>query len=59
MKLILMRNGYPTAVVITEERDRYMQALEQASTEGKLVDFINIIEEAVDISLDMYLYMVK
>ncbi|MBL4938561.1 hypothetical protein JK636_22920 [Clostridium sp. YIM B02515] len=54
-----MRNGYPTAVVITEERDRYMQALEQASTEGKLVDFINIIEEAVDISLDMYLYMVK
>lgn len=59
MNLILMRNGYPITVVRTEERDRYMKALEKASTEGKLDDFINIIAEAVDRSLDMYLYIVK
>ncbi len=36
-----------------------MKAVEQPSTDGKLVDFTNIIAEAVDRSLDMYLYMIK
>lgn len=59
MNLILLRNGYPITVIRTEDRDRYMRALEEASTQGKLNDFIKIIEEAVERSLDMYLYIVK
>ncbi|QAA33030.1 Fic family protein [Clostridium manihotivorum] len=57
MNIILMRSGYPISVVRTEDRDRYMKALEVASTEGRVDDFIEIIAEAVDRSLDMYLYV--
>ncbi|MDP4143337.1 MAG: Fic family protein [Bacillota bacterium] len=57
MNLILMRNGYPLTVVKTENRDEYMKALEKASIGGKLDDFIYIIKDAVDKSLDIYLYI--
>ena len=58
MNLILMINGYPITVIRTEDRDGYMKALEKASTHENLDDFINIIVEAVNRSLDMYLYIV-
>lgn len=59
MNLILIRNGYPAAVIRAEDRDRYMKALEEASTSGNLNDFTKIIAEAVDRSLDTYLYLIK
>lgn len=59
MNLILMRNGYPVTVIRTEDRDEYMKALEEASVKGNLDDFINIVTEAVDKSLDMYLFITK
>jgi Fic family protein len=59
MNLILMRKGYPITVIRTEDRDEYMKALETASVEGNLEEFIRIVAEAVDRSLDTYLYLVK
>ncbi|NMM64353.1 Fic family protein [Clostridium sp. P21] len=57
MNLILMRNGYPITVIRMEDRNEYMSALEKASVENDLEDFINIIAEAVNRSLDKYLYI--
>ncbi|AWI06778.1 Fic family protein [Clostridium drakei] len=57
MNLILMRNGYPITVIRMEERNEYMSALEKASVENDLEDFINIITEAVNRSLDKYIYI--
>lgn len=58
MNLILMRNGYPITVIKTENRDEYMRALEEASINGNLDEFIKIVAEAVERSLDTYLYIV-
>lgn len=57
MNLILMRNGYPIAVIKNENRSEYMNALEKESSTGDLRDFIKIVANAVDRSLDTYLYM--
>lgn len=59
MNLILLRNGYPIAVIKNEDRSEYMKALEVASVEGKTTTFIEIIIRAVDSSLDTYLYMLE
>lgn len=56
--LILMRKGYTICVVKMEDRDEYMNALEKASVNNDYTNFIEIIEKAVDSSLDMYLYIV-
>lgn len=55
--LILMRSGYPICVIKIEDRDEYMSALEKASVNNEYTDFIKIIENAVEVSLDMYLYI--
>ena len=59
MNLILMRNGYTISVIRNEDRDEYMKALEEASVNGSLEGFIRIIAEAVEASLDTYLYIIK
>jgi Uncharacterized conserved protein len=58
MNLILMRNGYPITIIKMEDRNEYMDALEKASVENDLGNFINIVAEAVNRSLDTYLYIV-
>lgn len=58
MNLILMRFGYPMTVIKMEERSEYMNALEKESVDNDLEDFVNIVSEAVDRSLDTYLYIV-
>lgn len=57
MNLILMRNGYPISVIRNEDREEYMKALEKASTTGNKENFIKIVAEAVNRSLDTYLYV--
>lgn len=57
MNLILIKNGYPITVIRTENRDEYMKALEQASIKDDINDFIKIVADAVDRSLDTYLYI--
>ncbi|WP_242874815.1 MULTISPECIES: Fic family protein [Clostridium] len=59
MNLIFMRNGYPMTVIRMKDRNEYMSALEKASEENNLDDFIKIVEKAVNRSLDTYLYILQ
>ncbi|MEK7439260.1 MAG: Fic family protein [Chloroflexota bacterium] len=54
MNLILLRDGYPPAVVHREDRLAYYTALDQAH-EGDTEPFVMMIAEAVERSLDVYL----
>ncbi|TYP55492.1 Fic/DOC family protein [Thermosediminibacter litoriperuensis] len=55
MNLILMKNGYPPAVIKVEDRLEYLEALEKASVKGNLKDFIDFIAGQVEKSLDEYI----
>ncbi len=55
MNLLLMQEGYPPAIIRKEERLSYINSLEKGQTGGDLNDFHNLILEAVDRSLDVYL----
>ena len=59
MNLILLRNGYPMAIIKNEDRSEYMKALEMASVNGQTDAFVSVIARAVDSSLDTYLYMLQ
>lgn len=55
MNLILMQEGYPPVIIRKEDRLAYINSLEKAQKGGSLDDFYNLIFEAVDRSLDIYL----
>jgi len=55
MNLILVREGYPPAIIRKEDRRRYINALEKAQTGGSLDDFSSLMYESIDRSLDIYL----
>lgn len=55
MNLILMQEGYPPAIIRKEDRLNYINFLEKAQKGGSLDDFYNLIFEAVNRSLDIYL----
>ncbi len=54
MNLILMRAGYPPAVVLNTERKKYYARLKAADL-GDLKPFVNFIAQSVERSLDLYL----
>jgi hypothetical protein len=53
MNLLLMRYGYPIAIVTREDRTRYYDALEESQTSA-LSPFIGLICECLDESLEEY-----
>lgn len=55
MNFILMCHGYPPAIIRKSERGKYLDALEKAQTGGSGVDYQQLIYQAVDRSLDIYL----
>ncbi|MBU1104395.1 Fic family protein [Patescibacteria group bacterium] len=55
MNLLLVQMGYPPAVIRKEDRMQYINAIEKAQLGGNLNDFLDLIDNAVDRSLDMYL----
>lgn len=55
MNLLLMQEGFPPAIIRKEERLAYINALEKAQVKGDLADFYDLIFEAADRSLDIYL----
>ena len=55
MNLILVREGYPPAIIRKEDRRRYINALEKAQTGGSLDDFMSLMYAAIGRSLDIYL----
>lgn len=54
MNLVLLGHGYPIAIVKTEERQRYMQAIEEGILTGSLDNFYRVIAGAVERSLDVW-----
>lgn len=55
MNLDLMREGYPVAVILKEDRLAYYEALDKACVEQSYDDFTRMLTESVDKSLDLYL----
>lgn len=55
MNLLLLQVGYPPALIRKEDRQRYISALEQGQLGGTLTDYYQVIGEAVERSLDIYL----
>lgn len=55
MNLILIVNGYPMAIVRNEERTQYLQALNVAQTKNEFTLLDELIESAVERSLDAYI----
>ncbi|MBI4785767.1 MAG: Fic family protein [Chloroflexi bacterium] len=53
MNLMLMRAGYPPAIVRAEDRVAYYDALEKAHA-GDTRDFVGLMAQAVERSLDVY-----
>jgi Fic family protein len=55
MNLLLLQQGYPPALIRKEDRQRYISSLEQAQLGGTMNAYYQVICEAVDRSLDIYL----
>lgn len=55
MNLILILNGYPMAVIRKEDRIEYFKSFEIARIKKNIKPYHDIIETAVDRSLDLYL----
>jgi len=54
LNLMLMRNGYPPALLLYDWRARYIQALNTANT-GNYSSLLTLIGQAVEAGLDLYL----
>lgn len=54
MNIVLMRAGYPLAVILKNDRKKYYQALSKAD-KGNYISFVRFIAQAVERSLDIYL----
>lgn len=58
LNLELMKNGYPPIVIRVENRLRYYSALDKAHTTGDNREFIEIVSDEVEKTLDMYLKLI-
>ena len=54
MDLILLRGGYPLAIILKNDRKKYYKYL-SAADNGNYKPFVNFIAQAVNWSLDLYL----
>jgi len=59
MNLILIINSYPMAIIKNEERIKYLEAVNIGQTKNDLGLFYQIVEQAVDRSLDAYINAAK
>lgn len=59
MNLILLQAGFPPAIIKKEERKRYLSSIEEAQLGGSLQKFYDLIIEAEDRTLDIYLSAVS
>jgi len=52
MNIMLASGGYPWTVIPVERREQYMTALEKASTERKIEEFVDLIANLVQKGID-------
>lgn len=55
----LMKDGYPPAIIRADDRGDYYDALDKAATTGDYDDFILMVRDAVERSLDLYLDLIS
>ena len=55
MNMILLMHGFPPAIIRPRDRLAYLNALEKGQLGNSKEDFLKLIAEAVDRSLDIYL----
>ena len=55
MNLLLTQSGYPPAIIRNEDRKKYIDSVEAGQLTGSLSDFCNLVYQAVNRSLDIYL----
>lgn len=55
LNLELMKSGFPPIIIRTENKLAYYEALDKSHTMGENVDFIEMIKDEVDRTLDLYL----
>lgn len=55
MNLLLVQSGYPPAIIRKEDRKKYIDSVEAGQLTGSLTDFYNLVYQAVNRSLDIYL----
>ena len=55
MNLLLRQSGYPMAIIRKEDRQKYISFIEKAQLDGSIDDYLELIYEAADRSLDIYL----
>lgn len=58
LNLELMKNGFPPIVIKNDNRLKYYSALDKAHTSGDNKDFVEIVKEEVNKTLDLYLRFV-
>lgn len=58
LNLELMKSGYPPIVIKKDNRLKYYSALDKAHTTGDDKDFVEMVKEEVEKSLDLYLKLV-
>lgn len=59
LNLELMKNGYPPIVIRAENRVAYYTALDKAHTEDDYLDFIYLVKEELQQTLNMYLEAIQ
>lgn len=58
LNLELMKSGYPPIVIRTDNRLNYYKALDKAHVTGKSEDFVEMVKEEVNRTLDLYLKLI-
>lgn len=58
LNLELMREGYPVAIILREDRLEYFDALEKSCVDREYGDFTRMVARCVARSLDLYLEVV-
>jgi Fic family protein len=59
MNLLLMQGGYPPAIIRPKDRLKYLKSLELAQTGGSLEPFTDILLDAIERSLNIFIKAVK
>lgn len=59
MNLLLIRGGYPPVAVRPEDRNPYLESLEQGSVTGELTPFQLLMHGRLDATLEQYLDVVR
>ena len=54
----LIKEGYPVVIIRNENRAKYYESLDKAHTTGNYYDFIKLVSESLNRSLDLYLELI-